>query len=213
MSDWRSSSPSCSPGWARSSWSGCASLLRRGPRSAASLDATAGHDDPLTGARLTLLGRATEVTAGDERETLLDRLVARHPGVGGYRGFGDFRLYRVEPEAAHLVAGFGVIHWLPAKALVPPEASQTLEERHDGIVDHMNEDHADALQAIAAGAGEDPAVAWRLVQLDAEALLLAASGRELWVPWPAPVSDAEAARTALIHLTKEGRRKLAPERG
>lgn len=174
-------------------------------------EATQGHEDPLTGPRLTLVGEVAEVAAGPLRESLLDRFAARHPGAAGYRGFKDFRLYRLTPVAGHLVAGFGVIRWLDAAALVPPGASEALEARHDDIVTHMNDDHADALQAIAAGAGAAAEAPWRLVQLDSEALLLAHPGRELWVPFPQPVSDADETRRALILLAKEGRRRLGQE--
>ena len=75
------------------------------PRVSLLLDATQGHPDPLTGARLTLLGRA--LPADDPR--CLARFLAHHPSSAGYAGFPDFRLYRVVIERGHLVAGFGRI--------------------------------------------------------------------------------------------------------
>ena len=176
-------------------------------------DGTAGHEDPLTGARASLLGTVEALPPGAETEALLDRFVARHPGAAGYRGFADFKLYRMAPAAAHLVAGFGDIHWLGAEALRPEGADPALDARHDDVVGHMNEDHADAVAAIAAGAlgraaehGED----WRLIQLDSEALMLRQGQRELWVSWPKPVSNAEDARRGLIHLTRLGRERAPP---
>src|SRR5262249_1400945 len=55
-----------------------------------------------------LIGRAAAVR--DER--LLARYVDRHPSTAGYAAFADFKLYRVEIDRAHLVAGFGKIHWV-----------------------------------------------------------------------------------------------------
>ena len=78
------------------------------PRVSLLLDATEGHPDPLTGPRLTLLGRAL---ANDDPRCL-GRFVSRHPSSAGYAGFRDFHLYRVVIERGHLVAGFGRIDWI-----------------------------------------------------------------------------------------------------
>src|SRR5262245_30502909 len=57
-------------------------------------DGTEGLDQPLTGARATVLGRAERTT--DPR--LVRRYLARHPEAGAYAGFADFRFYRVSVE-------------------------------------------------------------------------------------------------------------------
>src|SRR5690606_37941680 len=63
------------------------------------LDGTAGHDDPLTGPRLTLIGAVA--ATGDARARA--RFLARHPSAAAYAGFGDFRLHRLSPACGHLV--------------------------------------------------------------------------------------------------------------
>jgi putative heme iron utilization protein len=83
------------------------------PRAALLLDGTAGLDEPLTGPRLTLLGRVVRSTDQADAEQYL----ARHPGASLYAGFADFRFHRLVVERVHLVAGFGRIHWLDAAAL------------------------------------------------------------------------------------------------
>ena len=88
--------------------------LRRDPRASLLLDGTLGLEDPLTGPRLTLLGDARKVN----EPGLLDGFLARHPAAKLYAGFADFHLYRVMPARAHLVAGFGRIHWLDGPALL-----------------------------------------------------------------------------------------------
>ena len=72
------------------------------------IDGTAGRKDPLTGPRVTLLGRAMRSKDAD----LKARFLARQPAAKLYAGFGDFHVYRVEVTRAHFVAGFGRIHWL-----------------------------------------------------------------------------------------------------
>ena len=77
-------------------------------------DATGGLDDPLTGPRVTLQGEAGQV----EGRELIELYLARHPSAKTYADFTDFHLFRVRPVRAHLVAGFGRIHWVQASDLI-----------------------------------------------------------------------------------------------
>src|SRR3954451_17231030 len=85
-------------------------------RMALLFDGTGDLDEPLTGPRVTVLGRAERNTD----DALRARYLARHPSAALYAGFADFHLYRVAVERAHLVAGFGRIHWIAAEDLLPP---------------------------------------------------------------------------------------------
>ncbi len=76
-------------------------------------DGTAGLDDPLTGPRVTLQGEAAQVVDA----ALMELYLARHPSAKSYAEFTDFHLFRVRPTRAHLVAGFGRIHWIEASEL------------------------------------------------------------------------------------------------
>lgn len=88
--------------------------LRADPRVSLLYDGTAGLGDPLTGARVTLQGEAEQV--GDDG--LMELYLARHPTAKTYADFKDFHLFRVRPLRAHLVAGFGRIHWIEAGDLL-----------------------------------------------------------------------------------------------
>ncbi len=88
--------------------------LHRDPRAALLFDGTGGWRDPLAGPRASLLG---QIQAWDG-ERLKARFLARHPNAAVYAGFTDFHLYRMAVERAHLVAGFGEIHWLDAGAVL-----------------------------------------------------------------------------------------------
>ena len=170
------------------------------------LDATAGLDDPLTGARVGLLGRI----ARTDDARLADRYVARHPSAERYRGFADFHLYRMTVLAAHLVAGFGRIHWLPAAALGGGSPA-ALIAREAAIVEHMNQDHPDALDAYAAGLLGRTGTGWRMTGIDAEGCDLRRGGAVARVPFEQPVDDAEAARAELVRLAQEARRRLGSQ--
>lgn len=163
-------------------------------------DGTGGLDQPLTGPRVTLLGRAARTT--DER--LGQRFLCRHPDAAMYAGFKDFHFYRVALERAHLVAGFGKIRWLEAAELLPVE-SPGLAESEAGIVGHMNEDHADALQLYAEKLLGLSAGDWRMTGIDAEGIDLRRRGQVARLPFDAPLATAAEARKVLVSLVGRAR--------
>ncbi len=81
------------------------------------IDGTAGFEDPLTGPRLTVLGRATRSTDPDHRRRFLER----HASAEQYVDFADFAVYRMAVDRGHFVAGFGRIHWIDAAELLGGE--------------------------------------------------------------------------------------------
>jgi heme iron utilization protein len=78
------------------------------------IDGTAGLKDPLTGPRVSILGRAVRADLPE----LKARFLARHPGAKIYAGFADFHVYRLEVTRVHFVAGFGRIHWIEAAEII-----------------------------------------------------------------------------------------------
>jgi hypothetical protein len=164
-------------------------------------DGTQGLDQPLTGPRVTLVGRATRTD--DER--LRHRFLARHPDAEMYAGFGDFHFFRIAVERAHLVAGFGKIRWLAAADLMTTPCPAGLAESEKAIVSHMNEDHADAIQLYAGKllglAGSD----WRMTGIDTEGIDLRQGGRIARLAFDAPLSAANEARKVLVALVAKAR--------
>ncbi len=163
-------------------------------------DGTGGLDQPLTGARATVLGRAERTV--DER--LKTRFLARHPDAALYAGFKDFGFYRIAVERAHLVGGFGKIRWMDRAELAPPQAAG-LAEAEAGIVEHMNADHADAVQLYAAKliglAGEG----WRMTGIDSEGIDLRRAGNVARLAFDLPLQAAGEARKALVTLVGKAR--------
>jgi putative heme iron utilization protein len=178
--------------------------IRADPRVALLVDGTAGLADPLTGARASLLGRALPCDPGQaDTSQAMARYVARHPSAALYAGFRDFHLFRVELAAAHLVAGFGRIHWAPADAILHPPAP-ALAESEPGIIAHMNADHADALDLMAGAAGLRD-TGWQMTGIDPEGIDLRRAGEVGRVVFGAPVTDAATARAELVRLARAAR--------
>ena len=163
-------------------------------------DGTGGLAQPLTGARATLLGRARR----DDDPRLAGRFVARHPDAAMYAGFRDFHVYRVTLERAHLVAGFGKIHWLSSAQLVAPAAPGLAEAEAD-IVAHMNDDHADAVQLYARNLLGLAGDGWRMTGIDPEGLDLRRGGEVARLAFDAPLAAAGEARKVLVALVAKAR--------
>lgn len=167
-------------------------------------DGTAGFAEPLTGPRVTLLGRA--VKTDDPRHR--DRFLARHPSAGMYAGFGDFAFYHLAIERAHIVAGFGRIHWLD-DYLYPGE-TQTLIDAETDILEHMNTDHADAIQLYAQKLLGKSGDGWSLCGIDPEGCDLIRTadnqGGELArLNFGKAIATADEARSELVRLVKQAR--------
>jgi putative heme iron utilization protein len=172
------------------------------PRVSLLLDATEGHPDPLTGPRLTLIGRAEAVD--DPRR--LARFTAHHPTSSVYSGFGDFRLYRVTVERGHLVAGFGRIHWIEGRNLLFTADASELAAAESGILRHMNADHAEAIQNYAERLLGRGGADWRMTGIDPEGIDLRCHGEIARLDFAALVLTPEAARAALVQLADNARK-------
>jgi putative heme iron utilization protein len=176
--------------------------IQADPRVSLLFDGTLGMATPLAGARASVQGRAARIDDG----RLLARYVARHPDAATYAGFKDFNLYAVTVERAHLVAGFGRIHWVGAASVLGPLPGRAaLAAREADIVQHMNEDHADAVALYATRLLRRPAGPWRLTGMDPEGVDLLSEGSTARLWFDRPVGDAEEARAELVRLVKLAR--------
>jgi len=153
-------------------------------------DGTQGLDDPLTGPRVTVLGEAASV----EDARLKARFLARHPSAELYAGFADFHLHRVAVAQAHLVAGFGRIHWVEARdLLVTADASFAREETVTIAAVNADPKMVNAAVRSLRLDGEG----WRFTGADPEGLDLRCGGSIARLALPLPSLSAEAVRDAL----------------
>jgi heme iron utilization protein len=175
--------------------------LKRNPRASLLFDGTLGLADPLTGARVTVLGEIRPT--GDERA--LDRYVARHPSAAAYRGFGDFHCYRLTPARAHLVAGFGRIHWVDSGLVSRAPAAVALAAAEAGILAHMNQDHAATIDLYAQKLLGRDGTGWRIVGVDPDGADLRRDAAAARLAFAQAVEDADGVRRAFIALAAKAR--------
>ena len=177
-------------------------------------DGTQGLADPLTGARVSVQGRIGAIGDDDADRRLKRRYLARHPGAAAYTAFADFGYYRVTPERLHLVAGFGRIRWLDAAAVMLGAAHLgTLAEEEEGILDHMNAGHGDAVDLYARAAAPGAPSGWRMTGIDPEGVDLRREGATARLDFPNMVNDGAAARRELVRIVKNLRSPIDKETG
>ncbi len=155
--------------------------------------------DALTGARVTVMGRFFRVESGQVSR----RYLARHPAAELYAGFGDFAFWRLEPERAHAVAGFGRIETIPADEMFP--SADEMIALEEGAVAHMNADHDDAIQRYAQHLlGATPG-GWKIMAIDPDGADLRRGEDVLRLPFAGPVFSGGALRSLLARLGEQTR--------
>jgi putative heme iron utilization protein len=176
--------------------------LQEDPRASVLLDGTGAEGDPLRGARVTVYGRAEKIGYEGARR----RFLARHPESGFYADFPDFSFWRLAVEGAHYIGGFGrILDLSPPELLVALDGAEDLVAAEPGILEHMNADHADAIQAYAtrlAGGAEGP---WRMSGIDPEGLDLLLGADTRRISFAAPIASPGDARHELVRLANEAR--------
>jgi putative heme iron utilization protein len=171
--------------------------LRAEPRCSLLVCGGAEGTNPQTAPRVTVTGIA-EVA---DDPALKARYLAVHPYASLYADFGDFHLWRIRPMAALFVGGFARAVRLRRTDLAPdPAAVVAIAEAEAGIINHCNNDHRDALAAIAGEPGE-----WRMVSADTDGTDLAFGERVERFHWSAPVTDAGGVRAELVRMAREAR--------
>jgi putative heme iron utilization protein len=174
------------------------------PRVSLMLDERA-EGDPLEGSRIMLAGRAEEAGAGD-LEICRRRYLNAHPSAEAFVSFKDFSFFRIRPNGAHLVAGFGrIVDLKPEQFLTDISDAGALLEAEQDAIEHMNADHRDATSLYATrllGAG--PAD-WRCTGCDPGGLDLQAGGKTLRLDFPRRIVTPAALRQMLKELADQAR--------
>ncbi len=166
-----------------------------------------GPGDPLEGARIMLAGRAEE--AADEAAGMLRRrYLNAHPSAEAFVDFGDFSFFRIVPSGAHLVAGFGrIIDLTPQQFLTDIGDAAGLLEAEQGAVEHMNEDHRDAMNLYATKLLGAESADWACTGCDPDGMDMQAGAATLRLDFPERVTTSLGLRKMLVRLVGEARAK------
>jgi heme iron utilization protein len=167
-----------------------------------------GHDQPLALGRVTILGPCAKV-AEAEHAGVRESFLRQQPSAAYYVDFDDFAFYRVEPIALRYVGGFGRMSWVSASDYVAAEPDP-LADAAEGILKHMNDDHADAVLAYArALAGVADAARATMTAVDRYGFEIAAvtpnGSRAARLAFDATVATPDEVRRALVAMVKRTR--------
>ena len=167
-------------------------------------DAT--QDDSQASARVTVLAEASwdDVSKLDE-----ERYFQLFPQAAQYRKTHDFRFYTLQTTRVRYIGGFGEIYWFSKDEWISDYADVSSME--EGIIDHMHQDHLDALAEIITDAkGEE------LSEQDAAMLTVFPEGFHYtkadsdtkavdFIAFMEPITEHYSARKAMVDLTHKAR--------
>jgi putative heme iron utilization protein len=167
--------------------------------------------DPLEGSRIMVAGTA-EKADGELRSTLRRRYLNAHPSAESFADFEDFSFFRVRLNGIHLVAGFGrIVDLKPEKVLTSLEGAEALLEAEQSAIDHMNADHADALNLYATKLLGAEAADWRCTGCDPDGLDMSADKHDaLRLDFPRRVVTPMELRGVLRELSDQARAVKQP---
>ncbi|HMH51342.1 MAG TPA: DUF2470 domain-containing protein [Candidatus Acidoferrum sp.] len=163
--------------------------------------------DPLASGRVTLMGRAQRLT-GDDLAAARPVYLAAHPNAAYWVDFEDFSFWRLDVEDVYFVGGFAAMGWVEAGEYAAARPDP-LAEIAEGIMEHMNADHADALLAYARFFGGEAADEARMVAVDRLGFKLhLKNGERRWstrIAFPREVTTAGDSRAVLIEMARAAR--------
>jgi hypothetical protein len=164
-------------------------------------------DDPLAGARLTLVGHVAPV-ATEERAALRAAYLARHENARHWVDYDDFAFYRLEIVELYWVGGFGEMGWVSA-AEYRAAAPDPLADAAPRIIEHMNDDHADALVLYCrafAGVAADEATMTAVDRLGFRVRARVGDRLQgLRINFTREVRTTDEARAVLVDMVREAR--------
>lgn len=142
--------------------------------------------------RVTYLADARPV--GRDNVRVRERYFRYFPQSRQYDQTHDFEFFQLEPVRVRFIGGFGQIYWVERDEFTIANPFTAAQESR--IIEHMNNDHADALKRYA---GDVDAT---MVGIDAEGFdLLTGDGRRRF-NFDQPVRTMEEARQALVALAR-----------
>jgi len=100
--------------------------------------------------RVTVMARARR-TAPEERPDVEPRYFFRVPSAAGYHRAHDFEFFSLDIERVRYIGGFGKIFWLDADGFRTSPDDDPLADAAPGAIEHMNDDHRDALADMVRG--------------------------------------------------------------
>lgn len=165
-------------------------------------------EDPLAGGRVTLMGHAVRVP-DRQRGAAREAYLARHPKAAFWVDFEDFAFWRLEVTDVYFVGGFAAMDWVTGEGYAAARPDP-LADAAEGVLEHMNRDHTDALLTLARAHADPAAEEATMLSVDRLGFRVRVrSGERLHavrISFPREVTTAEECRSVLIEMIRDARR-------
>jgi putative heme iron utilization protein len=176
------------------------------PRASLLVAEAGASEDPLGAGRVTLMGRVERTSESRVREDYL----ARYPNASYWVDFKDFAFFRMEVIDLYFVGGFGVMGWVAAEEYAKAEPDP-LADAAQGILDHMNEDHVDAMLLLARGLSGVEGTDARMTSVDRLGFHVRIETTEgmrgLRIPFSREARSAQETRDILVDMVRRQRQR------
>jgi heme iron utilization protein len=154
-------------------------------------------DDPQASSRLTWIGNAEPVDPSDTK--IRHRYLRYFPSAESYFETHDFSLYCIRLRRARFIGGFGEIYWIEPDAML---LKNPFGETESSIVEHMNQDHKEALFHYCNVLKMTAVDAVTMTGIDSEGFDMLADNRKLRIDFDMSISTIEEARATLVKLAR-----------
>lgn len=175
------------------------------PRASLLLEAPTTAENPLEGARCTLVGRVDKLL-GPESEAAREAYLQRHSGAALYAGFADFALWRMHIDKVHYVGGFGRAKWVKGGEYLN-EATDWVTDFMAGqarILESLNGPKRNDLRAVLSSELGRSARGLKALSIDADGLaLIGAKGGQTRIDFLSPARDVRGWRARFQALRKK----------
>jgi putative heme iron utilization protein len=144
-----------------------------------------------------------------DRDLARDRYLAANPAAEYYIDFGDFAFYRLTVQSIRYVGGYGRMSWVEPEQYAQAEPDP-LRGASAGIIQHMNDDHADAQVLFCryfAGRPDTTSASMSAVdRYGFEMIAVSAAGRAaVRLAFPNECLTATDVREAMVAMVQEAR--------
>ena len=178
--------------------------------------------DPQSYWRVCLVGKFKEVrvsdngddnTAGavyvsdEEQEHLLTRYRAQVPNADAYLKTHNFSFWIMdEIISIRYIAGFGKICWIDGKEYLSESIQTNMDEVKAGSIEHMNDDHVDAMVDIYNAHYSKNSSVVHMNDLDSRGIFLECmeTNHKVYIPYGKTITQNEL-RVSIINLVKDAR--------
>jgi heme iron utilization protein len=167
--------------------------------------------DQQASARATLLGYAMPVSQ-PFLEDAQRRYLEVVPNAASYYATHDFSLFTIKVSQVRFIGGFGNIHWIDGDEMIDRAAYEkfdALAAQVEGICNHMNEDHQEAMIAYAKAFAATDADSAKMIHVDSAGFDLIAIKNNRHKPirlnFTEPVTTPDEVRKAMVEMVRRAR--------